>query len=601
MFKIKTPEIQAIFSIPRLVFTKTGNPKSEKVIQALKALMDGQNEQEYVVFPDEEAIRSCFQGGISPAAAVVLFDDTPTEPMHGPYLTMMTNARPDEASRMPSWSLGARWGVKIHSARNATGCARQLRSDFMRNFEGRLGRGWFPWGMPRKNDVSPMSFELPNSMDEILARLNSGPDFRAAIADTKRALELPQGSRISWIRIATEPIICNRGYLDNLLGALRAFEKAGKELVSGREDIHKMLLAGVDLSDPSLRDFYLFPKSDCFSIDRADLHYTGSGLFASEIDEMPGGFVDAFHVDSAYRLNQERWDQCFRRLCEGGTLLFLVSDRWSSVYLNEFRWLTALINSNAEYGRAEMRTTSELEDIIIASDGVYLVGPSGRERVATIWRQFPIFETSGRLIDLVRAAHEGIVRMIPEFAHFGNKAWFSIFRQKATLFRGKLSPETFGLLQEVLPDSHLVTSPESFPCRVSGIRIEDFYELRNLSEEKRNGLILKVCGANTSSARSYGVLMAHGLTLGTWQEWIDERSRLNQPFIVQRRADTSIATLPVKNIVHGHAELFRCRILLRPWTFDGEIISVAACAVPYTTSKVHGMVDMAVLPVMFGE
>jgi hypothetical protein len=50
------------------------------------------------------------------------------------------------------------------------------------------------------------------------------------------------------------------------------------------------------------------------------------------------------------------------------------------------------------------------------------------------------------------------------------------------------------------------------------------------------------------------------------------------------------------NTKTGHPELFSCRILARPWSFNGELVSVHGCAVPSYLYRVHGMVDMAVVP-----
>ena len=223
----------------------------------------------------------------------------------------------------------------------------------------------------------------------------------------------------------------------------------------------------------------------------------------------------------------------------------------------------------------------------------------GGERVGTIWRQFPIFETTDKLAELVVAAKEGLVRMLPEFAHFGNKAWFSIFRREEKFFREVLDAAAFKLLDEILPDSHLVTSEYSLPCQVAGERIENLQELLELPEEIRDKLVLKISGANPLSSRSYGVLMGVGLSKATWRRWIGERVETGQPFIIQRRLESSVTRVPVQNVKTGCPEFFGCRILLRPWSVNGKLVSAAAFAVPSDTTRVHGRVDMAVLPVQF--
>ncbi|MDP3771499.1 MAG: hypothetical protein Q8R16_04315, partial [bacterium] len=59
-----------------------------------------------------------------------------------------------------------------------------------------------------------------------------------------------------------------------------------------------------------------------------------------------------------------------------------------------------------------------------------------------------------------------------------------------------------------------------------------------------------------------------------------------------------IKELPVLHAKTG-PEIFRCRVLMRPWWVGGEVVSAHCCAVPQGCYKVHGMVDMAVLPVRF--
>ena len=572
-----------MFDVPRIIFTLRGNKKSEEVIREL----GGSNKQEYRVFGTSEEIRAYFQSGVLPTVAVVLFDYP-----GGKAFTMATHSRADDVKCVPAWAHGAQWAVKIHSWCKPSGCARQLRADFLKKFESQLVQGRFPWGFPRKKESPPAHVVLPD-ISEIISRLNSGPDFAAAIADTEYALELPEGSRISWLRVAPEPIGCNEVYLQKVLIALEEFERAGDRLVrSGDSETHEMLCAGVAI-EPHLKEAYLYPSTNSFSVRRPDLHYTGSGLFASENDEMPGGFAEIVHLDNAYLLNQERWEQCFRWLTKKGLLLFIVSHEWSKCYIPEITWLVGYLRSQGY--SAEILTTDCLNELSVTKGLVHYRG----KRVETIWRQFPIFETRGVLADLVDAARNGVIRMVPEFAHFGNKTWFSIFRKKGEFFRKILAPETYSILNEILPDSHLVVSPESFPCRVAGITINDLGKLYGLDEEQRNSLVLKVTGANTMSSRSYGVLMGHGLAQSTWHNWIADRICTNEPFIIQRRLNTAVAQVPVKNLGTDRAELFGCRILLRPWVVGGALVSANACAVPSNTLRVHGRVDMAVLPVVF--
>lgn len=585
--------VERMFSVPRVVFTLRGQKRSEGVINALMLLRkeSSDEQQDYRIFDGVEEVRRYMDGGVAPSAAVAIFDGSGAR-----CFKMMTNSRPDDQSQIPSWACNAHWAVNVHGIRSSyEGCARQIRSDFLKKFEDQLSRGQFPWGSPRKKETAPRYVTLSSEVDGIVKRLNDGPDLASIIAHTEHALDLPTGSRISWFRVAPEPIGLDEPYLTRIVFALRRFQVACNRLLHSHPEVASLVFAGVSMEeDQILRDAYLFPVATNFSIDRADLHYRGNGLFASEIDEMPGGFAELVHIDRVYGINQDRWTRCFDWLFSQGPVLFLVSSNWSRVYFPEIEWLVEYLCHQGY--QAHFLPTDQLHELEVRPDGVWYKN----NRLGTIWRQFPVFETTGKLKDLVIAAKEGVVRLVPEFAHFGNKAWFSVFRKYQDFFEKELDGETYGILKQVLPDSALILPQRegaSFPCTVGGKTIEDFLELRRLPGPSRDALVLKVCGANTLAARSYGVLMGHGLSQELWEKWIDERIEKQQPFIVQSRVETAVARVVVKNTKLNYPELFSCRVLLRPWLVSNELVSVHACAVPSNTLRVHGRVDMAILPV----
>ncbi len=591
MLRIDQSLVEQKFPIPDLFFTIAGNKKSEEVVGALRNIL---GESVCRVFQNRDEIKDLFMDGYNPDAAVVLFDGS----LAGEF-SPKSSTRLTDKGFIPPWASGVLWGVLVSlKITNVERCARQIAADFRKKFEDRLEEGKFPWGLPKKSETGPKHIHLPNeTLIPILARLNSSsaPDLSGIISDMSKAAEIPKNSKISWIRVPAAPIGIEREYLAKVTDALERFQSVSAELLKYDIRVQEALLAGVDLpADPRLKDLYLFPPTDRFSVSRPDLHFTGSGLFASENDEMPGGFPEAVHIDESYGLHQTEWRQTFDWLTKEGPLLFLVSHEWSGCYIREMKWL-------ADYLRTKgypvlFATTENLSELAIDKDKISYQG----ERVGMVWRQFPIFETMGKLADVVEAASKGIVRLIPEFAHYGNKTWFSIFRSHATYFKESLGEEAFNLLLEVLPDSHLVTPTKlnnSFPFGVAEIKIGSLEALKHLSLKERNELVMKVAGANTKSARSYGVLMGHGLKDKDWVEWIDERLESNQPFIVQQKLQTEVVKLPVRNISEKRDELFRCRVLVRPWIVNGRVVSGIATAVPYTTERVHGMVDMAMSPI----
>jgi hypothetical protein len=596
-----------------LFFTLQGNTASEKVIQELKeafAEIGAERDVECAVFGNGEEVRARFESGISPLSAVVLYDTGVRR-----FFSQTVSTRHAEAGRIPPWSHGAQWVVKVsprqiaHETKKASNnggvsstmrfrfaktCALQLRADYWKRFHEQLGARRFPWGNPKRGEVAPQNVVLTPEVHAIRRKLNEGPNLAAVIAAHEYAVELPKDSRISWLRIPPEPLQCDETALRRVLDALTRFEEASASLLREKPEIRETLLAGVEIPMPSeFREYYLAGHVERFSVRRPDLHWTGKGVFASENDEMPGGFAESAHVDASYGVNQDRWQRCFTWLASEGPILFLVSHEWSKVYVPELSWLAARMKKLGF--PAFFATTAELEELRVDGEGVRWKG----EKIGTIWRQFPIFETAGKTAELVRAAAHGIVRMVPEFAHFGNKAWFSVFRREQEFFRGKVGVEAFDVLDQMLPDSHLVMGNTFSPCTVAGHRILSLEALKELPEEVRNSLVLKICGANVLASRSYGVLMGTGITRGTWVKWIEERFRLQQPFIVQRRLETGVAQLPVLNTKFERPELFGCRILFRPWMVGGMIVTGAGCAVPSNTLRVHGRVDMAVYPIVF--
>ncbi len=590
MLSIDSSFIEQKYTLPALFFTLKGNKKSEEIISELSDLIG--NECACIVFEDPEDIRETFLNGQRSDAAVVLFDGL----LYGEF-TPRSPMRQEDRKVIPSWAQAV-WGIQVSpKCTRIKGCAMQLRADFRNNFFHRLNQGNFPWGLPKKKESGPRHIKLPDHIESVLKSLNSdsAPNLSKIIADTERAVEIPVGSKISWIRVPASPIGIERAYLQKVTDALDRFQEIGTELVRYDEQIHELLLAGVDIPpDTRLRNLYLFPPSKKFSVARPDLHFTGSALFASENDEMPGGLPEAVHIDNAYGLHQEEWKETFSWLTENGPLLFLVSHEWSGCYLAEMEWLAGHMKEKGY--PTFFVTTEDLSLLNVTEQGVFF----NAERIGTIWRQFPIFETRGKLTDIVEAAASGLVRVIPEFGHFGNKSWFSIFRTHETFFRTHLNGETFHVLEEVLPDSHLVIPWDvktSFPMKVEDLRIDSLEQLRRLAESERDKLVIKIAGANALSARSYGVFMGHGIKEKDWADWIDTRVKENQPFIVQQKLTTGIVEMPVRNTAQKRDEIFRCRVLVRPWVVNGEIISGIATAVPYTTERVHGMVDMAMSPI----
>lgn len=579
------------------------NPRSVAVLNRLYAVLGSEPEFQDIaikVFDSERAVREAFGNGHSPEAAVVFVDGQIAK-------TFTPSYRGRKGAVVSPWAAGTYWIMLIGEQVRKGGefnhgrvdnVVYQLRAWFGRKFDTQMMTQQLPWGSTRKGERSPCRIILPEEALKIVERLNKGPNLVDAIADKRMVEQLPRGTRISWIRVPGSVARYSRATMDAHLQAVAAFERACATLTHNPE-VASAIMAGVELdsSVPELRDCYLKPTFGAkpiteWSVRRPDMHVNGDKLVASENDEMPGGFTDLVHVDRAYHHNSEAWQRCFDWLFSEGPLVFVVSDGWSAGYIESARWLVETLR--VEGRDAQLVTTPDLDRFTIGDTGVLLDGI----RVGTIWRQFPVFETTGMLAKLVLASQAGKVRMVPEFAHFGNKSWFSQFWSNQAAFTTLLQPNDLAILRELIPESHLMLPgrwSENFA--IAGKEIQGIAGLYGLMEESRAKFVLKITGANTLAARSYGVFVDGARDRVGWQEWIDTRARLKRPFIVQARFDTSVERIAVWNLKTSGPEIFPCRILLRPWMVGGKLVSSHNCCSPSYTTKVHGMLDMAIQPI----
>ena len=143
------------------------------------------------------------------------------------------------------------------------------------------------------------------------------------------------------------------------------------------------------------------------------------------------------------------------------------------------------------------------------------------------------------------------------------------------------------MLQKLVPRSRLILPSDS----TAG--------LFDISDADRARLVLKLTGASDRTARSLGVVIGVAQTSLEWEQWIRERVARREPFIVQHRFDTSVEEVAVYNTRTKSPELFPCKVLMRPWMLGGQLVSTSCAVTPRWTTKVHGMVDMAVVPVQY--
>lgn len=436
-------------------------------------------------------------------------------------------------------------------------------------------------------------FSIPqNTMQDspasLFETLNSGPNFRAITS--ARHDTLPTGWRLSFGRVSPVAFQGNAAALSKLaVSTLGSFEMACAQLLQRNAPVE--ITAGIQTHEDMLQ-YYV--SGSPFSVRRLDLVVGENNHVAiSENDEMPGGIVHAYLLDYAYGINQERWTQAFEYLCSAGGLVFVVSDEWSAPYVNEIKWFVwhlqqrgydvdFVLASNAQQ-RLQVRATDVLLD--------------KSRTVGTIWRLFPIFETKGILAELVRAAYDKKVRMAPEFASWGNKAWMATFWQQQTYFRQALGADTFELLRSTIPYAEVASSDQDFPRNIlteeGFVELSSMNDLESLPKGSRRQLVLKTTGAHQNAARSFGVLMGTSYkgSAVKWAEQVRPMFKLGAPVLLQSYIRPALTNVPAWNVLSGNVQAepeFEGRILLRPWVVGGALLSCTAFVVPNTMTKIHG-------------
>lgn len=370
--------------------------------------------------------------------------------------------------------------------------------------------------------------------------------------------------------------------------AFDQFEAAAAELVAGEPKVANQLMAGVEI-DPAVRNDYIkAPKP--FTVRRLDVLQTPDGVCVTENDEQPGGIGLSYLYDLLYGVNLDRWKAVWNSLTSNGKLVFVVSHDWSQGYHGEIRWLVRRLKQ--EGYDVEFVSTNELSRLTVDARNVRMDGA----KVGTIFRLFPIFETQGKLVKLVHAAKRRTVRMVPEFASWGNKTWFALFHEHLDHFRRCMNPSSFRLLQQVIPDTVLMQEGKlSRPFVVDGHAITTIEELGGVSTKIRRQLVIKATGASRQSAR------AHGVSIGSSFSGTGFRALLSRigdgPFLVQRYTKGAEYAVPAYSVLEGRGtvETFHCRMLMRPWSVNGINVGLVTAS-PRETSLIHGTTASAFIP-----
>jgi hypothetical protein len=446
--------------------------------------------------------------------------------------------------------------------------------------------------------VSPYHGDDPR---KLFHNLNQGPNLRG-VTHAKHDGNLPNKWKLSFGRIAPAPLIGDVTWFEDLaVTAFSDFERACGRLLGSAQSqrVQNLIGAGVATNERT-RQMYLAHDRP-FSVRRLDIVVNEHGAAVCENDEMPGGLVHAYWLDRAYGVNQRRWNHALRWLTANGPLVFAVSAQWSAPYVQEITWFVQHLRQRGF--DVHMVTSAQTSGLKVTWRGVFLNG----KKIGTVWRLFPVFEAHGPFASLVKAASKGKVRLVPELASWGNKAWMGVFWEERSYFQRAMTPHTFSQLSQLVPYTRLVTSNSGFPSAIRDrgnlVRIDNFDALQAIPTRLRKQVVVKATGAHDRAARSFGVAIGTSSSGTRWAETLSQMLKLDAPLAVQEYRPPRRVDIPVWSVLSGRPVLenpFNGKLLIRPWAIGGELVSATGFLTVPDTTKLHGTTTGAEIPLDFG-
>ncbi len=432
--------------------------------------------------------------------------------------------------------------------------------------------------------------------------LNSGPNLRG-VTNAKHDGNLPVDWNLSFGRVAPSPLQGDIGWFTRLTAsAFTDFESACAQLLRSPElgpVVRRQILADVG-TDQATRETYLSNPVP-FQVRRLDIVMNQHGPAVCENDEMPGGLVHAYWLDRAYGVNQRRWDRALHWLTGGGSLVFAVSTEWSAPYVQEITWFVQHLQQRGF--DAHVVTSNQANKLKVRRGGVFL----RRKKIGTVWRLFPVFEAHEAFAHIVTAAHEGKVRLAPQLASWGNKAWMGVFWEQRGHFRRAMSPEAYTLLSQLIPYTRLVREDGGFPSAIRSqgelVRLDDMDALRGLPQRFRKQVVVKMTGAHDKAARSYGVMIGTSASGTRWGEGLTRMFGVAKQLAVQEYRPPLRVNVPIWSMLSGEPVLenpFTGKLLVRPWVIGGRLVSATAFLTVPDTTKLHGTTSGGEIPIDFG-
>ncbi len=430
-------------------------------------------------------------------------------------------------------------------------------------------------------------------------------------------------------RVAAEPFQLDDDSMQAIrtLGpALYRFNAAVQELYyESKEDRQPSFIADyLDKGKPDLVKDYARMRRfrpDVPRIIRPDLILTETGLAATELDSVPGGFGLTSSLAQLYHKRgypvvggADGIPQNFIAMIKDvsgmdrPTTAIAVSDE-AADYLGEMQWL-------ASHLRQEGYDVEAIHprDIQFQEDGLYMGTGKQRRRIHAVYRFFELFDLKNiPKIDLILyAVRKQLVAITPPIKHvFEEKLLFGLFHhpQLQKYWQKSLGSEVYQLLQQVFPESWIVDNRPLPPHAIipglerGGAPINQWSQLFDASKKERE-LVLKLSGFSPNAWGSRGVTMGHDVNGQQWREALqDALDSFDQgsPFVLQRFHKGKKVQVRYHHDKTNDVRTMNGRVRLCPYYFvrgeDVELGGILATICPLNKKLIHGMSDAVMVPV----
>ena len=347
---------------------------------------------------------------------------------------------------------------------------------------------------------------------------------------------------------------------------------------------------------------------------RPDLFVTETGLIASELDSVPGGFgltaaFQAVYGELGHPLvgGPDGVVRAFADMVGPGSRVAIVVSDESTDYRAEMAWIARALTAHGTPADAVAPG-----EVTFTEEGLTVGPAASSRRVDVLYRFFELFDLKNvPKSDLfLYAAKKGAVRMTsPAKAFLEEKSAMALWHHPAleAWWRDDLGAEVADALSRLFPKTWILDPSEVPPHAVipgftlGGRPVRDWRALAAASQRERR-LVIKPSGFSERAWGSRGVVVGHDRSSEAWSAAVDEALRafpttphVLQEFHTARRDDVayydegSDAIRPMSG-----------RTRLSPYYFvsgdDVVLGGVLATVCALDKKLIHGMADAVLAP-----